>query len=163
MSQQPQKGDRSRRDDDRYLFLEAINSAQQQLYISYIGRTIQDNSERFPSVLVSELVEYISQRFCLREMRNAMWTAARKRSLTIFTICTAECRSLRKTSRRMLSSKVSLPSGCLRQTPVGCRIRHLCNRCLPLRSPNSISNSLSASGDIRSGPFSASAWRQFYA
>lgn len=65
MSQQPKKGDRSRRDDDRYLFLEAINSAQQQLYISYIGRTIQDNSERFPSVLVSELVEYISQRFYL--------------------------------------------------------------------------------------------------
>lgn len=65
MSQQPKKGDRSRRDDDRYLFLEALNSAQQQLYISYIGRTIQDNSERFPSVLVSELVEYISQSFCL--------------------------------------------------------------------------------------------------
>jgi len=70
MSQQPKKGDRSRRDDDRYLFLEAINSAQQQLYISYIGRTIQDNSERFPSVLVSELMEYISQSFCLPEDRE---------------------------------------------------------------------------------------------
>ena len=30
-------GDRSRRDDDRYLFLEAIQSAQQALYISYVG------------------------------------------------------------------------------------------------------------------------------
>ncbi|MEM6162136.1 exodeoxyribonuclease V subunit gamma [Erwinia sp. P6884] len=70
MSQQPKKGDRSRRDDDRYLFLEALNSAQQQLYISYIGRTIQDNSERFPSVLVSELVEYISQSFCLPQDRD---------------------------------------------------------------------------------------------
>jgi len=69
MSQKPEKGDRSRRDDDRYLFLEAINSAQQMLYISYIGRTIQDNSERFPSVLVSELVEYISQSFCLEKDR----------------------------------------------------------------------------------------------
>ncbi|ADP11550.1 exonuclease V subunit gamma [Erwinia sp. Ejp617] len=67
MSQQLQKGDRSRRDDDRYLFLEALNSAQQQLYISYIARSIQDNTERFPSVLVSELVEYISQSFCLAE------------------------------------------------------------------------------------------------
>ncbi|WP_034946780.1 exodeoxyribonuclease V subunit gamma [Erwinia oleae] len=67
ISQQPQKGDRSRREDDRYLFLEAINSAQQQLYISYIGRTIQDNAKRFPSVLVSELVDYISQSFCLAE------------------------------------------------------------------------------------------------
>ncbi|CCG86148.1 exodeoxyribonuclease V subunit gamma [Erwinia piriflorinigrans] len=67
MSQQMQKGDRSRRDDDRYLFLEALNSAQQQLYISYIARSIQDNTERYPSVLVSELVEYISQSFCLAE------------------------------------------------------------------------------------------------
>lgn len=48
MSQKPMRGDRSRRDDDRYLFLEALISAQQTLYISYIGRSIQDNSERFP-------------------------------------------------------------------------------------------------------------------
>ena len=48
MSQKPKRGDRSRRDDDRYLFLEALISAQQKLYISYIGRSIQDNSERFP-------------------------------------------------------------------------------------------------------------------
>lgn len=45
MSQHPQRGDRSRRDDDRYLFLEALISAQQRLYISYIGRSIQDNSQ----------------------------------------------------------------------------------------------------------------------
>ena len=65
MSKQVERGDRSRRDDDRYLFLEAVNSAQQKLYISYIARSIQDNTERYPSVLVSELVEYISQSFCL--------------------------------------------------------------------------------------------------
>lgn len=61
MSQKPMRGDRSRRDDDRYLFLEALISAQQTLYISYIGRSIQDNSERFPSVLVQELMDYIGQ------------------------------------------------------------------------------------------------------
>ena len=61
MSQKPMRGDRSRRDDDRYLFLEALISAQQSLYISYIGRSIQDNSERFPSVLVQELLDYIGQ------------------------------------------------------------------------------------------------------
>ncbi|WP_261857808.1 exodeoxyribonuclease V subunit gamma [Photobacterium sanguinicancri] len=58
-------GDRSRRDDDRYLFLEAIQSAQQTLYISYVGRSIQDNTEKVPSVLVSELVEYCQQGYCL--------------------------------------------------------------------------------------------------
>lgn len=65
MNHKPLRGDRSRRDDDRYLFLEALISAQQQLYISFIGRDIQDNSERFPSVLVQELLDYIGQSHCL--------------------------------------------------------------------------------------------------
>lgn len=60
MSQHPERGDRSRRDDDRYLFLEALISAQQRLYISYIGRSIQDNSRRYPSVLVEELLDYVA-------------------------------------------------------------------------------------------------------
>jgi len=54
----PRKGDRSRRLDDRYLFLEAILSAREQLYISYIGHSERDNSERIPSMLISELIEY---------------------------------------------------------------------------------------------------------
>lgn len=65
MAHQPQRGDRSRRDDDRYLFLEALLSAQQRLYISFVGRAIQDNSSRYPSVLVSELTDYIVQSFYL--------------------------------------------------------------------------------------------------
>ncbi len=40
-------------------------SAEQTLYISYIGRSIQDNSERYPSVLVQELADYIGQSHCL--------------------------------------------------------------------------------------------------
>lgn len=58
-------GDRSRRDDDRYLFLEALLSAQQTLYISYIARSVQDNSEKVPSILVTELLDYCGQNFCL--------------------------------------------------------------------------------------------------
>ncbi|HVO65253.1 MAG TPA: exodeoxyribonuclease V subunit gamma [Syntrophales bacterium] len=56
-------GDRSRRMDDRYLFLEAILSARQKLHISYIGQSIKDNSARPPSVLVSELLDYIEEGF----------------------------------------------------------------------------------------------------
>ncbi|WP_066013248.1 exodeoxyribonuclease V subunit gamma [Endozoicomonas atrinae] len=59
------RGDRSRRVDDRYLFLEALLSAQDILYISYVGRRIQDNSERIPSVLVTELLNYCEQGFGL--------------------------------------------------------------------------------------------------
>ncbi len=65
MTGRTRPGDRSRRDDDRYLFLEAMLSAQQALYISYVGRSIQDNTERVPSVLVSELMEYCQQNYCL--------------------------------------------------------------------------------------------------
>jgi len=52
-------GDRSRRDDDRYLFLEALLSARQSLYISWTGRSIRDNSKRPPSVLVAQLRDYL--------------------------------------------------------------------------------------------------------
>jgi exodeoxyribonuclease V gamma subunit len=61
MSQKPRRGDRSRRNDDRYLFLEALLSARRYLYLSYAGQSIQDNSEVPPSVLVSELVHYLEQ------------------------------------------------------------------------------------------------------
>lgn len=56
-------GDRSRREDDRYLFLEALLSARELFYISYIGRSIRDDSERPPSVLVAQLRDYLSAVF----------------------------------------------------------------------------------------------------
>ncbi|SHE45495.1 DNA helicase/exodeoxyribonuclease V, gamma subunit [Modicisalibacter ilicicola DSM 19980] len=53
-------GDRSRREDDRYLFLEALLSARRQLYISWVGRSIVDNGERPPSVLVGQLRDHLA-------------------------------------------------------------------------------------------------------
>ncbi|MCP4744691.1 MAG: exodeoxyribonuclease V subunit gamma [Desulfobacteraceae bacterium] len=53
-------GDRSAREDDRYVFLEALLCAENTLYISYIGRSVQDNSERMPSVLVGQLRDYLA-------------------------------------------------------------------------------------------------------
>ncbi|WP_319781401.1 exodeoxyribonuclease V subunit gamma [Oceanisphaera sp. IT1-181] len=53
-------GDRSRREDDRYLLLEALLSARDRLYISWVGRSIRDNSERPPSVLVGQLRDHIA-------------------------------------------------------------------------------------------------------
>ncbi|MBI9088824.1 MAG: exodeoxyribonuclease V subunit gamma [Desulfobacterium sp.] len=52
-------GDRSRREDDRYLFLEALLSAREKFYISHVGRDVRDNSERMPSVLVGQLRDYL--------------------------------------------------------------------------------------------------------
>jgi len=53
-------GDRSRREDDRYLLLEALLSARDHLYISWVGRSIQDNSERAPSVLIGQLRDHLA-------------------------------------------------------------------------------------------------------
>lgn len=62
MAQKPKLGDASRREDDRYLFLETLLSARDCLYISYIGQSVRDNSPRPPSVVVSELQDYIAAR-----------------------------------------------------------------------------------------------------
>ena len=52
-------GDRCRRDDDRYLFLEALLAARESLYISWVGRSVRDNELRPPSVLVAQLRDYL--------------------------------------------------------------------------------------------------------
>ena len=65
IAKQPVKGDRSQRADDRYLFLQALLSAREVLHISYVGRSQRDNSERIPSVVVSEVLEYIEQGYLL--------------------------------------------------------------------------------------------------
>lgn len=53
-------GDRSRREDDRYLFLEALLSARDVLYVSWVGRGITDNAELPPSVLVGQLRDHLA-------------------------------------------------------------------------------------------------------
>ena len=63
----PQAGDRARREDDRYLFLEALCAAQQYLYLSYRGHDVRETSEQQPSVLVAELRDYLADGFCLQD------------------------------------------------------------------------------------------------
>ncbi|VCU69719.1 RecBCD enzyme subunit RecC [Pigmentiphaga humi] len=53
-------GDRSRREDDRYLLLEALLSARDALLVSWVGRSVRDNAERPPSVLVAQLRDHIA-------------------------------------------------------------------------------------------------------
>lgn len=57
------RGDRSLRDEDRYLFLEALLSAGETLYISYTGQSDRDNTTLPPSVLVSELLDCVRRGF----------------------------------------------------------------------------------------------------
>jgi exodeoxyribonuclease V gamma subunit len=84
IARNPRRGDRSLRDEDRYLFLEAILSARDCLSISYIGQSIRDNSEIPPSVLVSEFLDAIDRGFTAGEDRPAVNRLVVKHRLQAF-------------------------------------------------------------------------------
>ena len=54
-------GDRSSREDDRYLFLETLWCAKEFLYLSYVGQSIRQAQEIPPSVVVNELLDGLDQ------------------------------------------------------------------------------------------------------
>lgn len=55
-----QRGDRSDLNDDKYLFLEAILSAKESINFSYIGESPIDKNEQNPSLVLTELINYIA-------------------------------------------------------------------------------------------------------
>ncbi|MBT8137660.1 MAG: exodeoxyribonuclease V subunit gamma [Gammaproteobacteria bacterium] len=63
IARSPRRGDRSRRDDDRQAFLECLLNAREVFYISYVGRSVRDDTPLPPSVLVSELLDYCDRSF----------------------------------------------------------------------------------------------------
>ena len=52
-------GDRQRGNDERNLFLDLLLAARERFYLSYTGRGVRDNAEKPPSVLVSDLLDYV--------------------------------------------------------------------------------------------------------
>ncbi len=65
IAQHRRPGDRNSRADDRALFLEALLSARDVFCLSYVGQSMRDNSPLPPSVVVSELNDYIEHRFAI--------------------------------------------------------------------------------------------------
>jgi exodeoxyribonuclease V gamma subunit len=59
MALAPRLGDRSVRDDDRALFLEALLSARDHLLVFYTGRDPRDDRSRPPAVPVAELLDVL--------------------------------------------------------------------------------------------------------
>lgn len=58
-----QLGDRDVRDEDRFAFLEALLAARQCFLVSYTGRDLMEDKPIPPSVVVSELTDYLHSRF----------------------------------------------------------------------------------------------------
>ena len=59
IAQHPKPWDRSRQRDDRYLFLEAIMSARERLYCSYVAYPNMGTERVPPSLLIQELLEVL--------------------------------------------------------------------------------------------------------
>lgn len=79
ISKSPRMGDRSLRNEDRYLFLEAILSARERMIISYTGQSSRDNSLIPPSVLVSELLDYVNAHYVREGSDERDWVLTRHR------------------------------------------------------------------------------------
>lgn len=69
IAREPRPGDRSLREDDRYLFLETLLSAGRRLILTYQGRSEKDNRRQSPSVVVSELLDEIDRAFVTEDGR----------------------------------------------------------------------------------------------
>ncbi|MBJ6981679.1 exodeoxyribonuclease V subunit gamma [Luteimonas sp. MC1572] len=54
-------GDRDVRNDDRYLFLETMMAAREQLHLSYVGEGVQDGQPRNPAAPLAELMGFLDQ------------------------------------------------------------------------------------------------------
>jgi len=67
ISATPRACDPSSKLEDRNLFLETLVCASEKLYISYIGQHIRDNTTIPPSVIVSELMDCLTETFCLAD------------------------------------------------------------------------------------------------
>ncbi len=65
MAAQWRAGDPRKADEDRYLLLETLLCARERLYFSYTGRSLKDNSEQQPSVLLREFLDFLDLHYVL--------------------------------------------------------------------------------------------------
>ncbi len=62
-ARQPRPGDRIRRDEDRYAFLESLLAARERFWMFHTGRSVRDNEPIPPSPLATEVVESVRRAF----------------------------------------------------------------------------------------------------
>jgi exodeoxyribonuclease V gamma subunit len=84
MAGRPRPGDRTPRDDDNYMFLEALISARDSLAIFFTGQHIADNKELPPAVPVAELLDVVDATFATDSGRPARELLLRRHALQPF-------------------------------------------------------------------------------
>jgi exodeoxyribonuclease V gamma subunit len=73
MLEKPRRGDRDTRNEDRYLFLEALMSARRQLHISYIGTDVRSAKPRNPATPLAELLQLLDEQHALAGSDEQHW------------------------------------------------------------------------------------------
>lgn len=63
VQREPRLGDRRPASEDKFMFLEALMSAQSTLYLSWLGEDIEKSTVLEPSILIQELRQFIEQRY----------------------------------------------------------------------------------------------------
>lgn len=72
MALSPRAGDVQRRDEDRNVFLDLLLAARERFYVSYTGKSVRDNAEKPPSVVVSELLDGIVRALASDRSRESL-------------------------------------------------------------------------------------------
>ncbi len=85
LTAQPRIGDRSTRDDDRHMFLEAILAARDGLVITCTAQDLRDGRRRAPSVAVTELLEVIETAAAGARDHYVVWHPSQPFSTAYFT------------------------------------------------------------------------------
>ncbi len=84
MSQHRRAGDRNRREEDRYLFLEVLLASRERCHFSFIGNSQVDNSERYPSLLLAELMKHLDQHYAIDGQESIHTHLLQKHKLQVF-------------------------------------------------------------------------------
>ena len=79
-------GDRNKKETDKYLFLDTLLAARKNLYLSYIGQSVKDNTEIPPSIVVDTLLDYMgSEEFAVRHPLHGFSSRYQKEDIRLFT------------------------------------------------------------------------------
>lgn len=78
LAKAPRLGDHQRREDESNVFLDLFLSARERFYLSYTGKSIRDNSEKPPSIVISELLACMV-RALAKDKSKAALDAAREK------------------------------------------------------------------------------------
>lgn len=83
--QSPRRGDRNPRDEDKQIFLEALLSTRQSLFISYIGQLDASDEKIPPSPVVSALIDYMGHPSIVRTHKRQKFDHAYFKESSLFT------------------------------------------------------------------------------